>query len=131
MLYIVLFFFVCAIFFAIGAWIQSYGHDTLGCISFAIGLVAAVVFISMLWTAFESSIGIKGKIAEKQAQYESLVYQLENGLYENGDSGKKELYDQITEWNKEVAKGKILQHDIFQGAFYPNIYDSLEVIELK
>lgn len=131
MLYIVLFFFVCTIFFAISAWLDSYGHDTLSGISFGIGLLAVVIFISMLWTAFESSIGIKGKIAEKQAQYKSLVYQLENGLYENGDSGKKELYDQITEWNKEVAKGKILQYDIFLGAFYPNIYDSLEVIELK
>ena len=131
MLYIVLFFFVCAIFFALGAWLGSYGHDTLGGISFAIGIVAAVVFISMLWTAFESCVGLKGKIAEKQVQYESLVYQLENDLYENSLSGKKELYDQITEWNKEVAKGKILQHDIFLGAFYPNIYDNLEVIELE
>lgn len=131
MFYIILFFFVTLIFFALGVWLCRNNHDTLGGFSLGAGLVAFIFWIVMLWIGIESCMGLKGKLAAKQAQYDLLIYQLENGLYENGDSGKKALYDQITEWNEDVAEGKILQHDIFLGAFYPNIYDDLELIELE
>lgn len=88
--------------------------------------------MAMIWTAVDNLIGLNGKIAKNQQRYNSLVYQLENNLYDNdNDLGKKELYDQIQDWNEDLAEGKALQRDIWVGAFYPNIYDEFDFIELK
>lgn len=79
-----------------------------------------------------NNIGIEGKIASCQQRYASLTYQLENNLYDNdNDLGKKELYDQIQAWNEDLAEGKAMQYDIWVGAFYPNIYDEFDFIELE
>ena len=41
-------------------------------------------------------------MAKKQQRYNSLVYQLENNLYDNdNDLGKKELYNEVREWNED------------------------------
>lgn len=62
----------------------------------------------------------------------SLYYQLENDLYDNdNDLGKKELYDQITQYNSRVATGKAMQHDLWVGALFPDIYDAFELIPLE
>lgn len=96
------------------------------------GIAGLIVFGAMVIIAIVANIGIKGQIAENEKRYESLVYQLENNLYDNdNDIGKKELYNQIQEWNEDLANGKALQHDIWVGIFYPNIYDHFEFIELK
>lgn len=68
--------------------------------------------------------------AEYSAERQSLVYQLENDLYDNdNDLGKKELYDQITEYNKNIVSGRELSHKFLTTCFYPDIYDDLELIE--
>lgn len=77
-------------------------------------------------------IDISGQIAACEQKYESLVFQLENNLYDNdNDFGKKELYNQIQNWNEDLARGKAMQDDIWVGAFWPNIYDDFEFIELE
>lgn len=56
--------------------------------------------------------------------------QLENNLYDNdNDLGKKDLYDQITEYNKDVVSGRELHDKFLTACFYPDIYDDLELIE--
>lgn len=52
-------------------------------------------------------------------------------MYDNdNDIGKLELYEKVTEWNTDLARGKVLQHDPWIGVFYPNIYDNVDFIEL-
>lgn len=68
--------------------------------------------------------------AEYNVERQSLIYQLENNLYDNdNDLGKKDLYDQITEYNKDVVSGRKLHDKFLTACFYPDIYDDLELIE--
>ena len=101
----------------------------VGCGRFltAIGFIAAVIAGI---TIIDSNAALDAKIAEKQQVYNSLVYQLENDIYENdNDLGKKNLYDQIQNYNSNLAYYKGVQDDFWLGIFYPDIYDQFEFIE--
>lgn len=89
---------------------------------------AIAVFIMFLVIVTNNSATESPK-AELKQQYDILVYQLENNLYDNdNDLGLKDLYDDISAYNSKVAKGKVMQRDFWWGIFYPNIYDDLELI---
>lgn len=76
-------------------------------------------------------IGADASVAGWERQYESLTYQLENNLYDNdNDIGKKELMNEIREWNEDLAYHKEIQRDFWVGIYYPNVYDNLEFIPL-
>lgn len=78
-----------------------------------------------------SYIGTDASVAGWEKQYESLTYQLENNLYDNdNDIGKKELMDEIREWNEDLAYYKEIQRNFWVGIYYPNVYDNLEFIPL-
>lgn len=94
--------------------------------------IAWVISAIMLIVIIVNNVGNQGTIASNEQRYESLVYQLESNLYDNdNDLGKKELYNQIQDWNEDLAKGKTMQHDFWFGVFYPKIYDHFEFIELE
>ena len=93
---------------------------------------SAIVAIIMSIFVIDANVGIKGKIASNEQRYEAFVYQVENEIYENdNDVGKYELYNQVREWNEDLAKGKAMQNDFWFGIFYPDIFDKFEFIELK
>lgn len=75
-------------------------------------------------------IDADASVAKWETQYESLTYQLENNLY-NHDFNKKELMDEILEWNKNLAYHKKIQRNFWVGIYYPNVYDDLEFIPLS
>lgn len=86
--------------------------------------------ISAIALAF-NYIGVDASIATWQTQYESLTYQLDNNLYDNdNDLGKKELMNQIQDWNTDLAYRKTIQRNFWVGIYYPNIYDNFEFINL-
>ena len=124
-----------AILFGIaGAWLVENDSwaEMIGIISIAVSVICAITIIVMIFVAIINNIGTAGLIASNEQRYESLVYQLENDLYDNdNDLGKKELYNQIQSWNEDLANGKQMQRDIWVGMFYPNIYDNFTYIELK
>lgn len=105
--------------------------EGLGIFSVVVFVVGVFSVIIMLIAIICANWGVKGQIAANQQRYDSLVYQLENNLYDNdNDLGKKELYNEIRDWNENLARGKAIQYDIWVGWFYPNIYDNFEFIEL-
>lgn len=97
----------------------------------AVGLTLITLLISTIGLA-ASYIGTDASIAKWETQYESLTYQLENNLYDNdNDIGKKELMDEIREWNENLAYHKKIQRNFWVGIYYPNVYDDLEFIPLS
>ena len=86
----------------------------------------------MAFVIIDSHTNIEAKTAKNQQRYNSLVYQLENNLYDNdNDLGKKELYEDIEEWNKDLAYYQKAQDDLWMGIFYPNIFDQFEFIKYE
>ena len=120
------------------ALLVLYDHLSIDCDEWAlnIGMSMAImgwiaVLVSIAIIAFYN-VGLDAKVERYNARYESLVYQYENDIYDNdNDLGKKELMDDIQEWNEDVSYYKELQYDFWLGIYCPNIYDRFEKIELK
>lgn len=94
-----------------------------------ISLIASIV---MLVVIIEANTNVDAYVAENQMRYEMLVYQYENDIYDNdNDLGKRDLMEDIQEWNEDLAYYREAQDDFWVGIFYPNVYDQFEFIELK
>lgn len=112
-------------------WNKKFSEILMG--TSIIGTTCCAIALGiMILVAIVSNMGYNGFVAENQAIYDSLTYQLENDLYDNdNDLGKKELYNQIQEWNKDLAGGKAMTHDPWLGIFWIDAYDEFEFIELE
>ena len=94
-------------------------------------VIAGIAFVVMLIVVIVNNVGIEASIEASKQRYDSLIYQAENNLYENdNDLGKKELVNQIQEWNEDLARGKALQNDFWVGIFYADIYDEFDFIPM-
>lgn len=104
--------------------------DWCWCVGTAITLVGALALIICAIVLFSTYAGLDGSIAENKARHESLTYQYENNLYDNdNDLGKKELMNEIREWNEDLAWYRENQDDFWIGIFIPDIFDQFEFIE--
>lgn len=103
--------------------------DVIGSISTALAVLFFIISAVLGVIAISASVGSESYLASMQEKRNALVYQLENDLYDNdNDLGKKELYSEITEYNCDVAKGKIMQDNIWVYNLYADVYDDLELI---
>lgn len=105
--------------------------DLLEFASVIVAVISTVVVIFMLICIVISHVGIDGQIEANQQRYDSLVYQAKNHLFDDIHVSKKQLTDQITEWNADLAKNKKFQRDPWIGIFYPDIYDEFEFIPIE
>lgn len=120
-------FLVLAIIFA-----DSWDFEWLGMLSAVLTVVAGIAAAIMLIVIIVNNVGVEAKIEANKQRYDSLVYQAENNLYENdNDLGKKDLVNQIQEWNEDLAEGKVLQDDFWVGIFYADIYDEFDFIPMN
>lgn len=93
------------------------------------GVIAGIISIIMF---ADANIGVDGYIAANKARYESLTYQYENDIYDNdNDLGKRELMNDIQDWNEDLANYREIQDDFWVGIYIPDIYDQFEFIELE
>ena len=104
--------------------------DVIGTISSVLFVLFFIISAVLGVIAVSASVGSESYLASMQEKRNALVYQLENDLYDNdNDLGKKELYSEIAEYNCDVAKGKIMQDNIWVYNLYADVYDDLELIK--
>lgn len=97
-----------------------------------IAFLSFLVSIIMLVVIIVKNTNVDAYVAENQMRYEMLVYQYENDIYDNdNDLGKRDLMEDIQEWNEDLAYYRKAQDDFWVGIFHPNVYDQFEFIELK
>ena len=95
----------------------------------SVGFIGAII---MLIVIIVKNTNVDAYVAENQMRYEMLVYQYENDIYDNdNDLGKRDLMEDIQEWNEDLAYYRKAQDDFWVGIFHPNVYDQFEFIELK
>ena len=128
-------FWICVILLIIGAIGMRINYDrclNLEVLSFAtlmVGVIGFVISCMMLIANFSNA---SGGMKANWMRYESLVYQLENDIYDNdNDIGKRELYKKIQEWNESLAWNKEAQDNFWIGIYNPNIYDEFNFIDLE
>lgn len=104
--------------------------DVINTVSIVLASLFFILSAGLGAASIIARTGADAYLASMQEKRSALVYQLENDIYDNdNDLGKKELYSEITEYNCDVAKGKIKQDNIWVYNIYPNVYDELELIE--
>ena len=110
-----------------------FGYDfEISCIISGVisGLAAIALLIEIIVLAV-NYIGVDGYIQRMNTRHDMLVYQYENDIYDNdNDLGKRELIEDIQNWNEGLASRKENQDDAWIGIFIPDIYDQFEFIEL-
>ena len=110
--------------------INKYDAEGLGIASAVIAIFAGLALVVCSIVSICIYFSADATAAEYNVERQSLIYQLDNNLYDNdNDLGKKDLYDQITEYNKDIVSGRELHNKFLTACFYPDIYDDLELIE--
>ena len=121
---------ICFVIFIISSNKYDGAWDAINLISLLLSITTFVLSIALGGISIVARAGADAYLASMQEKRSALVYQLENDIYDNdNDLGKKELYSEITEYNCDVAEGKIKQNNIWVYNLYCNVYDDLELIE--
>lgn len=104
--------------------------DVINAVSLVFASLCFILSIGLGAASIIAKTGADAYLSSMQEKRSALVYQLENNIYDNdNDLGKKELYSEITEYNCDVAEGKIMQDNIWVYNLYADVYDELELIE--
>ena len=109
---------------------KCYDEAVIG--SFTISTVIMVALIVALIIILVNSGTVEADTLKLQNRYDTLYYQVSNNMYNNDNEvGKKELIDQIMEWNGDIITRKLYSKSIWLNWFYPIDYDQFELIPLE
>ena len=110
-------------------------NDILADISLIISiplLALGIIGLIISTPSFVSYIGLDGQIESMNQERETIIYQLENNIYNNdNDLGLKETINEAVEWNEDIAYKKANQNDFWIGIYIPDIYEDFELIDIE
>ncbi len=112
-----------------GVFRKYYSTEDLSVIfGFISGILIAALIVCGIIIGI-SEVHKESNLASNQLRYESLVYQAEVLQYDNfTDNGKKQLADEIRQWNEDLAVYKHRKVNSWTNWFYRMDVDKLEFI---
>lgn len=132
MILILIFVLIVVILLGIGIClkVKSYWNDWEGWICWGIGFLVVVIIISTIAIHHNS---FKDMYTEQMRyEYNSLTHQLSNDYYNRLTyDGRKQLMDDILNYNQKILSGRAKHNNVWIGAFYPEDYNSLSLINLE
>ena len=97
-----------------------------------IAVIFIIVIVCAGIVAFFVNQCAESSTTAYRIQYETLVYQLENGAYENVvEYNRKDLMNDIYNYNSHIESGRILSRNSWIGVYYPEDWDNLPLIRLE
>lgn len=113
-------------------FIETYTNTDVEMITLFLAAIIIVVTIFAGIFSFAAYIRQDATIAKYQIKYDILVYQLNDGAYDNViDYNRKDLFNDIIKYNSDVMRGRINHENMWLKVFYPEDWDSLPLIELE
>lgn len=98
----------------------------------AFELVSAVSLVVALIALLACQISCPAVNRKNESTYETIYYQLLHHLYDNENCiGKKQLADQIMDWNRTLLYNREMKNNLWTNWFYPEDYGSLNFIPLE
>jgi len=112
---------------------KIFRQETVGLVGCGVLICAGVIVGIMLLVLAFIYIDAPAEYASKQAEYEVFSWEVENDVYAADDDviGRKELYSDVRNWNKNIAHKKAKTNDFWVGIFVPDYYNDLQLIELN
>ena len=104
--------------------------DFLAVIFWLIIVCAITALFVCLIIILVNHIQVDGFIARNTEIYNSLIYKMESTTCRD-EVGflNKEVIDEVSNWNRDLQHGKVMQNNPWVGWFYPNIFDQFEIID--
>lgn len=119
-------FWIFVLMFIIGiVWFKDC-DNAVSLLMWIIGILGIAVSLFVIICSY---VGLDGQVSANHTRYDTLVYQVENNIYDN-DLGKRELIVDIQEWNEDLSFYKEAQDDFWIGIYIPNVYDQFEYVPL-
>ena len=120
----------------IGLWYwyneKYHGYETwIEVVYCALNFVGVICVIASVIIMLITNLGAGANVERNKEIYNSLTYQYENAVFDDDDDavGKKELYNQIQDWNADVKYYQSIQRDFWLGIYCPNVFDQFQLIE--
>jgi hypothetical protein len=115
----------------LGIVITDNSYEFVECGELMVVAFGFATFVS-LFTIILTHGTTKATIETDKIKYESLVYKVESGSYDNEDGSlRKDVLDEVEQWNEDVTSNKMLQRNFWIGIYIPNIYDDYKTIDYK
>lgn len=94
------------------------------------GFISLIISIMICVAALNAKIKTPAYVEQNQVLREQLIYQLENEVYKEDIIGTQQLYNQISDFNSDLAFYHKMQENIWIRCFYPDCSE-IDFIELK
>lgn len=94
------------------------------------GFISLLASIIMCVAALNVKIKNPAYVEQNQVLRQQLIYQLENEVYKEDIIGTQQLYNQIKDFNSDLAFYHEIQNNIWIRCFYPDCSE-IDFIELK
>lgn len=125
---------ITIVLFILTSYFSRTIYDEAFAFSFLTGAFTLIASVIIIGVCIFGNITKEAYVAKEIQRYNSLVYQLENidTLYGNSRANdRKELFNQIQEWNEDLANCRIKHNSAWTNWLYPVDYSQFEFIELK